>query len=109
MPNFKLDPRLCLALASTAGWTNFPVSYRREETLFPAFLRQSAMSPQVVLKTPAIKTIIIKNKIQAVKPGGERWILVSCHSSSVLFRHYSVFTHVASIYANLLGKKKAFE
>ena len=56
MPNFKLDPRLCLALASTAGWTNFPLSYRRGETLFPAFLRQSAMSPQVVLKAPAIKT-----------------------------------------------------
>ena len=70
MPNFKLDPRLCLALASTAGWTNFPISYRREETLFPAFLRQSAMSPQVVLEAPAIKTIIIKNKIQAARVRG---------------------------------------
>ena len=70
MPNFKLDPRLCLALASTAGWTNFPISYRREETLFPAFLRQSAMSPQVVLEAPAIKRIIIKNKIQAARVRG---------------------------------------
>ena len=50
MPNFKLDPRLYLTLASTAGWTNFPISYRSEETLFPAFLRQSDMSPQVVLR-----------------------------------------------------------
>ena len=70
MPNFKLDPRLCLALASAAGWTNFPISYRREETLFPAFLRQSAMSPQVVLEAPAIKRIIIKNKIQAARVRG---------------------------------------
>ena len=106
MPNFKLDPRLCLALASTAGWTNFPISYRREETLFPAFLRQSAMSPQVVLKTPAIKTIIIKNKIQAVKPGGERWILVSCHSSSVLFRHYRVFSLTWPAYMQIYWEKR---